>query len=73
MGDFARYEVHYRRMGNTEPDWASAEASPAMHACRKPWLPNDHDARILDFDLRLGRTTPGIVVRRATVALKASS
>lgn len=47
--DFSDYERHYRRIGNTPPDWAAALRDPRRYAARKPWLPRDRAARILDF------------------------
>ncbi|MGA2032738.1 MAG: class I SAM-dependent methyltransferase [Thermoguttaceae bacterium] len=46
---FATYDLHYTRMANMPPDWVAAEAHPEKYACRKPWLPLDRAARILDF------------------------
>jgi 2-polyprenyl-3-methyl-5-hydroxy-6-metoxy-1,4-benzoquinol methylase len=45
---FSKYDLHYRRMGNAVPDWAAAESSPAVFACKAEWLPSDKRARILD-------------------------
>lgn len=46
---FAQYDAHYQAMGNTVPDWDGAERRAAAFACRKPWLPSNRDARVLDF------------------------
>ena len=46
---FINYESHYARLNGTKPDWDLAEQKPEKYACRKPWLPERKDARILDF------------------------
>lgn len=46
---FEQYDSHYSRVANTEPNWQAAERDPRKHACTKPWLPHDCNARILDF------------------------
>jgi len=49
LAGFEEYDAHYRRLGNSAPDWARAELQPSRYACTKPWLPLDKRARILDF------------------------
>ncbi|MGB6067596.1 MAG: class I SAM-dependent methyltransferase [Desulfomonilaceae bacterium] len=46
---FDRYDIHYSRMLNTIPDWEFADRNQDSFRCRKPWLPANSDARILDF------------------------
>jgi len=46
---FRSYARHYARLGNQPPNWDDAEANPAKYTCRKPWLPLNTDAAILDF------------------------
>lgn len=43
------YKMHYERMRNRLPDWDAADRNPALFACRRPWLPKDRGARILDL------------------------
>ncbi|GAK57154.1 methyltransferase type 12 [Candidatus Vecturithrix granuli] len=46
---YKHYACQYQRMLNQPPDWAAAESTPEQFACRKPWLPKNKEARILDF------------------------
>ena len=48
---FRHYGKAYERTNtNTgKPDWTAAERQPDIFRCRKPWLPRDRNARILDF------------------------
>ena len=57
---FDAYHQHYARMGNREPDWEAAARSPQEYACRKPWLPPDKAARILDFGCGWGHQLLGL-------------
>lgn len=43
------YARHFTRMSNCPPDWEKAERHPSRFACKKPWLPTDHNAKLLDF------------------------
>jgi len=58
--NFRTYQEHYTRMRNEEPDWDSAEIYPARYACAKPWLPEDRQARILDFGCGWGHQLMGL-------------
>lgn len=52
---FHGYTKHYLRMNQNLPDWETAEKNPEKFALKKPWLPLNKNAKILDVGCGLGR------------------
>lgn len=47
---YTEYNKHYERVNKKIPAWETAEQTPHKFACtNKPWLPENKNARILDF------------------------
>ncbi len=48
---YRHYGKAYERTNTStgRPDWAAAELQPRIFKCRRPWLPENKAARILDF------------------------
>jgi 2-polyprenyl-3-methyl-5-hydroxy-6-metoxy-1,4-benzoquinol methylase len=57
---FQGYDKYYARTGNVRPDWLAATQHPQEYATRKPWLPTDRQARILDFGCGWGHQLLGL-------------
>jgi len=49
------YALHYARVIPAVPDWDQAEKHPRKFACRKPWLPDSREARLLDVGCGWGQ------------------
>jgi 2-polyprenyl-3-methyl-5-hydroxy-6-metoxy-1,4-benzoquinol methylase len=58
--NFDVYERHYTRMRNIPPNWEVAEKNTEEYACTRPWLPDNIDARILDFGCGWGNQLLGL-------------